>query len=260
MFIDERRNMILKCIASEGRAEVNKLAETFGVSVMTIRRDLKELEQKGFITRTWGGAIASESFIDEIPYKQKAVTNIELKESIARMAAKLINKNDSVILDAGSTTLEIAKILRVESKSLTIVTNDLNIALELADVPQIKVYTTGGYVQSMVYCLIGDEALNFINSINSNIAFIGAGAIDLDTRVYTPTMEKAHLKRAMIQNTANAVLVADYTKFGHRAFAKVCEIEQFDMVITNEGIPDEIVDQIENKGIKAIMAPTPISC
>lgn len=260
MFIDERRKMILKCIADEGRVEVNELAETFGVSVMTIRRDLKQLEQKGFLTRTWGGAIASEDFIDEIPYKQKAMANTELKQSIAKIAVKLVNENDSVILDAGSTTLEIAKILKSERKYLTVVTNDLKIALELADTPHIKVYTTGGYVQSGVYCLMGDEALSFLRSINSNIAFIGAGAIDVDAGVYTPTMEKAHLKRAMIQNTATAVLVADHTKFGRQAFAKVCEIEQFDVIITNECISNEIISQIEDRGVKTIMASTPILC
>ncbi len=251
----ERRKKILQWIKQNGRAEVGELAATFGVSPMTIRRDLRHLEEEGHLLRARGGALAKDSFIDEIPYRSKVSSNIELKRLIAQEACSLIKDGDSVILDAGSTTLEIAKCLKKTGKNLTVVTNDLNIALELADTANINVFTTGGKVQPGLYCLLGEEAINFIKSVNVNIAFLGAAAIDSDLELYTPTLEKAHLKRTMITSAAKSVVVADHTKFGHRAFAKVCSLDSVDALITDDGISEELKTKVEDLKIEVILCP-----
>lgn len=250
----ERRRKILQWIARRGKAEVMELAANFGVSPMTIRRDLKALEQEGLLLRARGGALANGSFVEEVPYRCKVAANIELKRLIAEKACSLIKNGDSIVLDAGSTTLEVARCLKKSGKNLTVVTNDLNIALELADTSNIKVLTTGGQVQSGIYCLLGEEAIDFIRSVSVNISFLGAGAIDTDLGLYTPTLEKAHLKRAMITCAAKSVVVADHTKFGHRAFARVCGLESINTVITDSGIDKEIKAQMESLQIKVILA------
>jgi len=249
----ERRQKILQWILKEGRAEVGELASAFGVSTMTIRRDLKALEEEGLLTRSRGGALPKNGLIGEIPYRSKATSHLELKKGIAKVAADLVENNDTVILDAGSTTLEVARCLKRSKENLTIVTNDLNIAMELADVPGFKVLTTGGEVQPGVYCLLGEEALSFLRSITVNIAFLGAGAVDLGG-LYTPTLDKVHLKRAMIGSAGKAVLVADHTKFGRKAFAKVCELKAVDLIITDNGLDPQMVAEMKRLGISLILA------
>ncbi|MCG0277972.1 MAG: DeoR/GlpR family DNA-binding transcription regulator [Thermanaeromonas sp.] len=249
----ERRQKILQWVLREGRAEVGELASAFGVSTMTIRRDLKALEDEGLLTRSRGGALPKNGLIGEIPYRSKATSHLELKKGIAKVAADLVENNDTVILDAGSTTLEVARCLKRSKENLTIVTNDLNIAMELADVPGFKVLTTGGEVQPGVYCLLGEEALSFLRSITVNIAFLGAGAVDL-TGLYTPTLDKVYLKRAMIGSAGKVVLVADHTKFGRKAFAKVCELKAMDFIITDNGLAPQVVAEIERLGVNLILA------
>lgn len=250
----ERRQKILQWIIREGRAEVSELASAFGVSAMTIRRDLRALENEGLLARARGGALPKNGFIREVPYQSKAASHLELKRSIASVAASMVENGDSVILDAGSTTLEIARCLKKSKDNLTVVTTDLNIALELADAPGFKVLTTGGQVQPGVYCLLGEEAVSFLRSISVNIAFLGAGAIDVAEGLYTPTLEKAPLKRAMIASATKAVLVADHNKFGHRAFAKVCGLEVIDVIVTDEYIKSDIVAEMERRGIRVVLA------
>ncbi|SMB89696.1 transcriptional regulator, DeoR family [Thermanaeromonas toyohensis ToBE] len=249
----ERRQKILQWILREGRAEVAELASAFGVSTMTIRRDLKALENEGLLARSRGGALSRNGLIGEIPYRSKVTSHLELKRGIAKVAAGLVENNSTVILDAGSTTLEVARCLKKSKENLTIVTNDLNIAIELADVPGFKVLTTGGEVQPGVYCLLGEEALAFLRSISVNIAFLGAGAVDL-AGLYTPTLDKVHLKRAMVASAAKAVLVADHTKFGRKAFAKVCELKVVDLIITDNQLAPQIVAEMERQGINLILA------
>jgi DeoR/GlpR family transcriptional regulator of sugar metabolism len=256
MLTEERRKGILDFVTKEGRAEVAELAEHFQVSTMTIRRDLNALNSKGLLERARGGALANESLVNEIPYKVKATSNVEIKKSIAQEAVRLVRDGDSLILDAGSTTLEIAKQLKLARKDITVLTNDLNIALELADEPNLRVITTGGRVQPGTYSLFGEEALDFITSVSVNTVFLGGGAIDTTSGVYTPTLEKAYIKRAMISSAAKIVLVADHTKFGCRAFAKVCDFNEVDVVISDKELDPISIQQIEKMGIELKLCKT----
>ncbi|NLI91122.1 MAG: DeoR/GlpR transcriptional regulator [Peptococcaceae bacterium] len=259
MLTEERRKGILDFVTKEGRAEVAELAEHFQVSTMTIRRDLNALNSKGLLERARGGALANESLVNEIPYKVKATSNVDIKKSIAQEAVSFVKDGDSVILDAGSTTLQIAKQLKLIKKDITVVTNDLNIALELADDPNVKVITTGGRVQPGTYSLYGEDAVTFITSVSVNIVFLGGSAIDTTSGVYTPTLEKAHLKRAMINSAAKIILAADHTKFGNRAFAKVCDFDEVDVVISDNKLDSISIQQIEKMGISLKLCKTGMS-
>ncbi|HEX3015371.1 MAG TPA: DeoR/GlpR family DNA-binding transcription regulator [Desulfobacteria bacterium] len=254
MLTAERRKRILEFISREGRAEVAELAEYFGVSGMTIRRDLNALDANGLLERAHGGAVANGSFAREVPYRFKAISNIDLKRQIARAAAALVKDGDTLILDAGSTALEIAKQLKKQKNGLTIVTPDLKIAIELADVPGFKVLTTGGMVQCETYCCLGEEALTFLKTISVNIAFIGTPSIDLASGLYTPTLAKAHLKKAMINSANQVVIAADHTKFGRRAFSKICGFESVHSVISDNQLSSPSVAKLEQMGIKVILA------
>ncbi len=257
MLTGERRKGILEFVTREGRAEVMELAEYFGVSTMTIRRDLNFLNAKRLLERERGGALANEGLVKEIPYRVKVASNVTIKQNIAKEAVKLVQEGDAIILDAGSTTLEIAIQLKICKKSIAVVTNDLNIALELADAPHINVITTGGQVQPKTYCLLGAESINFLKQVSANVVFLGGGAID-SSGIYTPTLEKAHLKRAMINNGAKVVLVADHTKFGCRAFAKICDFDDVDVIISDNALDPAIVSQIVNKEIELVLCKTEI--
>ncbi|BAD41283.1 DeoR-family transcriptional regulator [Symbiobacterium thermophilum IAM 14863] len=248
MNIQERLDQILKHLQQHGQVQVRDLAQQFGVSEMTIRRDLERLAREGHLVRTYGGATAAAGLIGEQPFAAKAVSHIEEKERIARAAADLVQDGDVVLLDAGSTTLAISRCLRGR-KGLTVITVDLKIALELCDEPGIEVIVTGGTAMPEIYSLLGPVAEQFLRGLTVNIAFLGSSAVDVDFGLTTPTLSKVPLKRAMIGAAQHAVLVADSSKFNRRATYQICPLSSLSRVITDDGLPPAAAAAIRKGGI-----------
>lgn len=248
MNIRDRLNKILENLQQHGQVQVRELAQEFGVSEMTIRRDLERLAKEGHLVRTYGGATVAAGLIGEQPFAAKAVSHIEEKQRIGRAAADLVQEGDVVLLDAGSTTLAIARCLKGR-KGLTVITVDLRIALELCDEPGIDVIVTGGTAMPEVYNLLGPLAEQFVRSLTVNIGFVGTSSADVEHGLTTPTLAKVTLKRAIIQAAQHAVLVTDSSKFNRRATYQICHFSAFDRVITDHGLPPEAEKAIREGGI-----------
>jgi len=242
----ERRRFVLELLKKEGKVEVNKLAQQLNVSPMTIRRDLDALSEQGLAFRTRGGAI-SPNINYELSLEEKMVSNAEVKSRIGERAAALIEENESILLDAGTTCLALARY--IQNMRLTVITSDVRIAFELYRSPTIKLIILGGIVQTNVGAVTGSFAEEMIESLTVDKAFIGTSAVDNGLFLSTPTLEKASLKRKFIKNANSAILLADSSKFGRSSLFKICHLEQLDLVITDDRLDDFFIQEMEAVGV-----------
>lgn len=243
-----RQERILNWLDQHGQVQVRDLVEEFGVSEMTIRRDLEQLEGEGRLLRTYGGARPPGQTIREQPYAAKVVEHIAEKERVARRAAELVSDGDVILLDAGSTTAALARCLQGR-KNLTVVTVDLKIALELCDEPGIRVMVTGGAAQPEGYNLYGPLAEQILGGLTVDLAFIGTSAIDLEQGLTTPNLDKVPLKQAMLRAARRSVVLADTAKFGLRAHFQIAPLKAISQIITDTGLPAELARAIRKEGV-----------
>ena len=234
MHPEKRREWIMNRLVEDGKVEINELSDKMNVSPMTIRRDLDLLEEEGELIRVHGGAVLAKPLITETPFSTKESRRVEEKRQIANKVLPLIKDGYTILLDSGTTTLEIARLLKNKS-DLTIVTNDIKIAGELID-SDVKVILTGGELQKEVGALFGPQAHSRIKEIHVDIFFLGAHAIDLQSGVTAPTFEKALMKQLMIEAAESTWLVADSSKLHQTAFSKVCDFHTLSGFITDEEI------------------------
>lgn len=244
MMRTERRNWLEMEVKNKKRIDVENISKKLNVSSMTIRRDLVDLENEGKLIRTHGGAVSLDTLAGEIPYYSKKIKNNEQKKEIAMKALSLIEENSTIILDSGTTTLEIAKLLRYR-EDLTIVTNDIKIGNELID-SSLRVILTGGELQPSVGALYGAITQNMLASINADIFFLGAHALDIPNGVSAPTFEKAMIKQLMKSSAERTWLLADYSKFNTRAFVNVCGLSDIEGVITDQNLDFQTKEEYEN--------------
>ncbi|AGB18160.1 DeoR/GlpR family DNA-binding transcription regulator [Thermoanaerobacterium thermosaccharolyticum] len=248
----ERQKQILNYVNEKKKVTVKELSDFFGVSKVTIRRDLNELELRGLINKTHGGALSIDNGINiEIPYIKKAELYISEKKKIGMAAAQLIKNDEVIILDAGSTTLEIAR--HIEKKRITVITNDLKIAVELACKPNITLIITGGIVEKYVFTAIGSNTVEFISKIHANKLFLGADAISLEYGITNRTLEEVAVKKAMIKAADQVILVADHSKLDKKVFATICKIDDIDMIVIDE-MQENYKNLFKERGIKILIA------
>lgn len=249
MLAPERHQRILSILSRSGAAGVSQLAAELDVSAMTIRRDLATLEEQGLLARTHGGAIlAGKNPSQEIPYTSKAGRQAAEKERIGRRAAALISEGDAIILDSGSTTLQIAK--HIEASPLMVVTNDVAIAYTLGLRPGVTVAMPGGIMQPSLYTLLHPTTVQFISGLRVNKLFLAADAVHLENGVTNRTLDEVPVKQAMIRAAQEVILVADSSKFGKEVFARVCHLSSVHRLITDSACPPEMVDQLRAGGIQ----------
>jgi len=230
-----RRQMILDWLQEEGSARVRDLSEAFSVSEATVRQDLERLEAEGQIVREHGGA-----FLKSVPQQVRAMAlhhlvNMDAKSRIGATAAALVLDGETVILDSGSTTTEIAKFLG-KRQNLNVITNALNIALTLGAQPSFSVHVTGGQFKAPTLSLSGEKAADFFKGIYAEKLFLAAAAVSLDAGLTYPSVADLYVKRAMIESASHTYLVVDSTKIGKKAFASLGGIELIDTLITDDGI------------------------
>lgn len=248
MFQINRHKKIYNYLLDKNNATVNELAEICDVAPMTIRRDLDKMESDGLITRVFGGAVIGSNIVKEIAYEEKEKASINEKISIASEASKLVSDNSIVLLDSGTTCMEIARNL-IDKSNLKVITTDILIAAYLMKFKNIEVYCTGGRVQTDIGCCIDHMAVDYISKINADICFLGASAINNSLDVSTFTMDKVLIKQAMLKASEYRILVADDTKFEKSSFAKICELTDFNLVITNKEIKDSLKETLIENGV-----------
>ena len=250
MMTAERRRQILDVLATDARAEVPALALRFGVSESTIRRDLQVLSQDGAVERTRGGAVPSSRF--EPSFREKETANRAQKVAIARAAANLVQAGQTVFLDAGTSTLELARVLRTRT-DVTVATNSIPIAVELAQ--HLRLIITGGQVKEQTLAMVGPLAERAIEQMHVDIAFLGMNGVAAGAGLTTPTWEEAATKARMIAAGRTAVVLADSSKLGAVSFARVAGLDEVDLLVTDDGAPAGEVEAIQAAGLRVRAVP-----
>jgi DeoR/GlpR family transcriptional regulator of sugar metabolism len=255
MFIEERHQRIVEILKDKKRVEVQELSEIFEVSDDTIRRDLRILEQKGKVNRTYGGAILPDKVNSYQEFSIREKIQSDIKESIASAAVSFIQEHDTILLD-GSTT--VAKIIPLLSnfKDLTVVTNSIAIAHDIInDCPNIKLHITGGIVRNDIANAISIETIEDIKKLYVDKVFISACSITLKGELTTPLIEESHIKRAMLNAGREIYILSDSSKFGQRSLAEFGKIQPEYVIITDYNLSSEIKDDLKgliDKGLKII--------
>lgn len=233
-----RRARIIEKLQRDGNVDVTLLSRFFGVSEVTIRNDLSHLEHKGLLIRTRGGALKQALVGADFALSEKRRRHFAEKQRIGKKAADLIQNGDTVILDSGTTTMEIARNLGNHS-DLTIITNALNIAASLANYNNCKVIMLGGAMRDKSLSLVGAQAEENLKNYSCDKLFLGVDGVECGYGLSTPNMEEAHLNRLMIDVVKEVFLVTDSSKFLRRSFAFISPVEKIDTIITDRGIPEE---------------------
>lgn len=245
----ERHQVIINKIKKEGQVKVLTLCEELKVSSVTIRKDLKFLEDKGLLFRAHGGATLHNPYTVERPVNEKEKIHLAEKMRIGSAAAKLVQPNDSILIASGTTVQALAKNIQPR-ENLTVITSALNVALELIHHPEIEVVQLGGLLRKSSSSVTGPYATNILADFSCSKLFLGVDGIDLDFGLTTANVMEAHLNREMIRVSQKTIVLADSTKFGRRGFGKICEFEDIDEIITDKGISDYTAKTLEELGIK----------
>lgn len=257
MSVLNRLRQIAEIAMERGSISIPEICERFGVSEMTARRDLNELDRQGLLRRVHGGAIASLARSYEPPFSSRAIKNTPAKVAIGRKAAELVYDGDSIALDVGTTTPEIIGGLKGK-RSLTIVTSCLQIAnrvvSELSLSSDVRLILTGGVVRPLELSMVGSIPLLTYRQLHVDKAFIGIGGIDPLAGLTEYNLEDAQTKQALIESAREKIVVADGSKFGLTTFASVCPVQAINTIVTDATAPAEMVLRLREAGISIIHA------
>lgn len=253
MLAQERRQRIFKDIEASGVASVRDLAQRFDVSLITIMRDLQELEQEGLIRRVHGGAISVRGASYEPPFSARESQFSAEKQRIAQKAVELISDGDSLLLDVGTTTLELARALKGK-RNLTVLVTNLRAALELAGQPAIQVIVIGGKLRFSELSMTGHMAEQTLRTFQVDKAFIGVGGITLQHGLTEFNFDEAGTKRIMCERARQKIVLADHTKFGKVMLTQVAPLSAIDMIITGSELDESMRRELEEAGISLILA------
>lgn len=251
--ITERHQLILKKLKEEGKLNILDLIEEMNVSGVTIRKDLKLLEDKNLLYRTRGGASITNPYMIEKPIKEKEFINSDKKSRIAEAAEKLIGDNDSIMIGSGTTVFALAHRLNPKHH-ITVITPAVKVTMELCNRPNIEVLQLGGLIRPNSSSVAGANAENTLKNLSCGILFLGVDGIDLDFGLSITNLAEATLNQRMIETADAVAIMADSSKFGRRGLGKVCDFEAIRYIITDRDAPAKIVNQLEEKGIQIIIA------
>jgi DeoR family transcriptional regulator of aga operon len=256
---DVRADRIIKALLRAGDISVQELVDQVGTSAPSIRRDLARLEKRGLVLRTHGGAtlvepLLYEPFRHDTSFQARELRSADAKRRIGLAAAELIGEKETIGLTAGTTTTQVGRSLR-HRRGVSVITNAVNIGMELCNQPAIKTMLTGGTLAwAWTFALAGQPALNFLRDVYLDKAFIGVTGFDLDRGVTTLESEEAAVSLAMIRNAKQVIVVADSKKIGTVSPALICPLTAVHTLVTDTGIPQEIHQQLLARGIEVILA------
>ena len=240
-------------ITEDGHATVIQLSKIFKVTEVTIRQDLEKLEKEGFIEREHGGAYLKNIGLNVKNIVLQNQDHMPEKEAIAKRALEFISDGDTIILDSGSTTTEIAKLI-TNYKNLTVITNALNIALILGVMPEINLVLTGGEFKAPTLSLTGQKAADFFEGLHVDRLFLATAGITLKSGLTYPSISDIVVKRAMIESANEVYLVADSSKVGKSSFASLGALSLIDFLITDSNISEADIRMLKSNDIKIIIA------
>jgi DeoR family fructose operon transcriptional repressor len=251
MFPAERKRKIAQLVAQRGAVTISELSQMFQVSEMTIHRDLAQLQALGFLEKTYGGAISRHTFVNP-DFTVRLKSNVAEKAGIAARAEELVKDGDSIILDASTTCLLLARRLR-QKKNLTVFTTGPHALLELAGSPGLTVYATGGLLSSETMSLVGAEAERFLARLHVNKCFVGANSVTVEHGITDPYPPEAEVKRRIVEASDEVFLLADHSKFGAIALVTAVDLKAVDLVLTDTGTAPSQLQALEEAGIRYIL-------
>jgi DeoR/GlpR family transcriptional regulator of sugar metabolism len=250
---EERQQLILETVRDNRQATVTELSRRFDVSEVTIRRDLRELAAQGVLRRAHGGAVVAIPAPPEPPVVQRMIQAEDCKECIGRAAAALVSDGDSVFVGSGSTTAHVARHL-VDHRDLTVVTNALNVATELAAAEGVTVVVTGGMMRSSELSLVGHIAEQSLREVRVDKVIMGMRAISMEAGMTNDYLPEVMTDRTILEMAPELIVVADHTKFGTVASAYIAPVERISTLVTDSDIDPETLIHLEQMGIRVILA------
>lgn len=251
MLAIERRNAILERLQTEKKVVVGDLSVEFDVTEETIRRDLEKLESEGLAKKTYGGAVLNESLNTDLPYTVRKKSNVSGKQKIGEILGNMISDGDHIILDASSTALFVAKNIK-NRKNLTVITNSIEIMIELSDRKGWKILSTGGSMKDGSLSLVGYQTIRMINSYNVDMAIFSVKGIDINHGMTDSNESDAQVKMAILGAGKRKILAVDSSKFEKTSFAKVGDFNEIDMVVTDQKPSDEWMKKFEQYEIEVV--------
>ena len=254
MFTEERQKKILELIQKKGRLKISELTSMFGVSEVTLRSDLSSLARQGYLTRTHGGALLHERSIFPgkavLSFGEKDVPNLAAKRRIGRKAAEFIEDGMNILLDAGTTILEIARNLH-QFKGLTVITDSIPVAVELSDHEDITVILTGGVLRPASLAVIGPESWSMLEKIHVQRAFIGARGVSVERGFFCGNAVEGETKRRMMACAGETFAVVDSSKFGSKSLVPFAAFDNFDCLLADR-LEKNILEKASEKNLKII--------
>lgn len=251
MLAAERRNRILEKLQDEKKVVVSELSVLFEVSEETIRRDLDKLDKQGLATKSYGGAVLNENTNLDMPFNVRKKRNMQGKSQIAEQMAGLIQEGEHIIVDPSTTAVAIVKALK-NRKRLTVVTNSIEVLVELSDVSGWDIISTGGTLRENYLALVGPKATDVIRSFHADRAIISCKGVDLEQGITDSNEMFSQVKQTMLNSAEQRILAVDHTKFGKVAFSRICGLSSIDMVVTDIRPPEEWMRYFEEKGIQCL--------
>lgn len=248
MTSEERKQKILDIINKEGKVKVSSLSRKFGISEVTVRSDLADMEYNGLLKRIHGGAVSSYKPYYTMNLTQRMEANQTGKKAVGEKIAAMIEDNDTIMINSGTTTLSVFRSLP-QDYNLNIITNSVTIALEAANRPAFNVILLGGLINSKYQFTYGDDATRQISNYHADKAILSVDGIDTANGYTTYYDKEAEIDRLMLNRSAFKMIAADFTKFNRTAFAKISDIDSADIIVTDQDIPDDFDEVLIEKCI-----------
>lgn len=251
MLAAERRNEILAQLKEEGKVIVADLSKKYDVTEETIRRDLEKIERDGFAERTYGGAVLKENDKEDLPFLVRKRTNVEAKKRIAETISEMIEDGDRIMLDASTTALCVAKQIR-NKKNITVITNSIEILLELVEMKGWKVLSTGGTLRAEALALVGYQAEQMLDEFYVDKAILSCKGIDFEKGITDPNELEAGVKKQMLAAATTKILAADSGKFGRVSFRKIVDFSDIDVMVTDYDMDEEWQEKMQDCNVKVV--------
>jgi len=250
--IAQRHKLILEQLKIDGYVKVQELSQKIGVSEVTIRKDLKQLESKKMLYRSHGSASTLSSIISDKHIDIKEKMFMEEKSRIAKAANKLLEPNDKIIIASGTTLLAFAHEINVHD-NLTVITSSVKVSSALCYEPNIEIVQLGGIMRKNSVSVIGNYADNILSTVSCNKLFLGVDGLDLDYGLTTSDMSEAQINQQMIDAAQKIIILTDSSKFGKRGFSKICDFNKIHHIVTDTNAPAHMIDLIREKGIEVTL-------
>jgi len=248
----ERRRIILDQLQQNKQVNIAQLSEQFGVSEVTLRKDMRYLENKNLLIRSRGGAMLPVKVGDDLSVKKRMVLNLELKKSIAAAASSLIKEGDTIILDSGTTLMQLAKHLE-KIKKLTVISNALDIVLKLSEFNNLKIIVPGGIFRKNSFSLVGATAVENFQMFRADKYFVSADGINAEG-IFTANLEEGQIAKIIMSHAKENIVLIDSSKFDRNGIINFASLSKIHTLVTDKNIPESYLNHFTELGIKVVIA------